>query len=932
MTFIFITKDNAAAPAGTWTIATKGDASGTIVENSPTSLTINAAGTSDHANILYAYKTITSGDIQVKALIPTSWTGHVETWTGFGVGLSEGTAYEDYWAQTWWPNLGGARAKYGTYISQNSMSGIAGTSLPRWLAITYDATANEIKFWESADDADWFQIGTTLSKTLTYDVVAYVWGASQDPTLESTATLTNCAVSATITISEATPPEPGNRTGIIQEITLLDNTFEPHGDIIDGVHIKTYTDANVHVSQAGGGTYGGTWDATRVNLFTVEGVHGPESDYAYQMTLRYDCPYTDNENAPRTKLFWIPGGYGSVDMLAHNTEYWLCIPIFLPANYERDGQFGRETFMQLHNDSTAPGMLEISIDSGNWGCLSRLNALSTLGGVDVDHIKNANVTSDLGKITYFTWNFRFNPFSTQTVIDASMGAKAQVGETYPANTGMMRVWKTMDPNAVCYSDDMGTVTNTTGIRQDILVSNLVNVPVGRVPDWYSGISGRPSIQPELGFYKSGWFNSQPFASRPAIPHAKSTKAGPIITYFVPGIRLGDGSSNFQSIHPLQISEPGGGGGESQQGNIIANYSPSNGSFDEWHFNTDENQVQFSFVTAYGRPPNYGSTGTGAGTANQTQSGDGSYLDIVSASSQSPYPTGPARTGDFAYKFVIKNSVAAGGTAIEPDDCDIATDCASRRTHLQDSHMTIATDELVATIPNNAERWMSVSVYLESDFPVDTASGFFALMGLKGAFDVSSGPYSAPINGWMGLFLGTGGFSIRDTWIGNDMAGGTNPPTVGNQDYRYQFSYGPTGCNDSNQDIHYVPNVSTAGALLADVNLGGWTDFIFHWRTDPQEVTPISNNTGFYDVYIRHDSDPWSQILAIRPANINFEGLVYEKGIGIAGEGYTNLSVGLYCAKARIWGAPNNGVAYFDNIKVGDETCNFEIMTPDGSSL
>ena len=100
MGIILAVKDSVAVPvSSTWTEAFKGDGAGSVVENSATSLTIAAAGTNDQANIVYAYQTVASGDIQVKALVPSSRTGHSENYTGFGVGLTEGTADGAYFAQ-----------------------------------------------------------------------------------------------------------------------------------------------------------------------------------------------------------------------------------------------------------------------------------------------------------------------------------------------------------------------------------------------------------------------------------------------------------------------------------------------------------------------------------------------------------------------------------------------------------------------------------------------------------------------------------------------------------------------------------------------------------------------------------------------------------------------------------------------------------------
>ncbi len=129
--------------------------------------------------------------------------------------------------------------------------------------------------------------------------------------------------------------------------------------------------------------------------------------------------------------------------------------------------------------------------------------------------------------------------------------------------------------------------------------------------------------------------------------------------------------------------------------------------------------------------------------------------------------------------------------------------------------------------------------------------------------------------------------------------------------------------------------------MADVTVGVWHDFIWHFRTDPDDTIPIAFNQGFCDIYKRRETSPgvngpWVHVLAIRPHEVDYGGVQYNKGYGVAGGYYTSLQAGIYCSKApgkdRVWTAPNNAVAYVDNWKYGDENVSFEQMTPDGSSL
>lgn len=548
MSLLFAVTEPAPAPAGTWTPFSKGDGSGSVTENSSSSLTINASGSNDEANIHGAYRSVASGDIELTGIIG-SFSGYTENFTGFGIGLTEGLGDGEFFAQVWVPDVETPRGKHGTPPNYTTQTGVAGH---RQTKLTYDDTAKEIKEWGSSDGVDWFQIGSTISKTLSYPILVYGFGTSHDVTQESIATISGLTIASSITVVEATPPSPDNRVGIIQELTSESATFNSHGSVVDGIALQTWdTSDNSYVSRASGGTWDSNWNSTRVNLFTEESIHGPDTDDAIRLRLEYDIPYTDEQNAPRDKLFWSPNGFSSG--FDCDTEYWLSMAIIITSDYEIDGKFGRETLLQIHNDSTAPGMIAISIDSGKLRVRERLTATSTSGGTERVHVEQS-VSTDKGEITYLTLNFRFNPFTTSTLIDASMGAKAQIGETLDGNVGKLKIWKSIAPGASCTSLDLGTVTNSGGSRADFLVTNIDGAPVGRVPDWKGGVSGLGSLLPEFGLYKPAWFDGEPFSTRPAIPHDGSTKTGPIVIYLA-WLRWGDASSNFASVHPAQLAEP-----------------------------------------------------------------------------------------------------------------------------------------------------------------------------------------------------------------------------------------------------------------------------------------------------------------------------------------------------------------------------------------
>jgi len=191
-----------SCPTG-WTCAVKGDATEDIDEVSATSFTIVASGTNDEGNIAYAYKsTGTDNDVEVIARIPATWTGHLENSTQFGVGLTEGTGGGAYATQCYWRNIGTSvtmKSDAGG-AGEAQQAGLSNQALPRYIGIQYDDSATTISCWESTDGFEWTQIGTDVTKSLTFPVLGYVYGTSHEATATTTATLTSITHLNTLTI------------------------------------------------------------------------------------------------------------------------------------------------------------------------------------------------------------------------------------------------------------------------------------------------------------------------------------------------------------------------------------------------------------------------------------------------------------------------------------------------------------------------------------------------------------------------------------------------------------------------------------------------------------------------------------------------------------------------------------------------------------
>ena len=166
------------------------------------------SGTNEERNIAYVYKSEASDtDLQIEARIPATWTGHLESFTSFGVGITEGTADTDYATHCYWPNIGTVTFKSDAGgAGELKQTGASGQFLPRYVKIEYDDSATTISCFGSNDAVTWSLVGTAVTKSLTFPVLTYLFGSSHDPNQTTTATPTGIAF--TLTLDTTPPPEP----------------------------------------------------------------------------------------------------------------------------------------------------------------------------------------------------------------------------------------------------------------------------------------------------------------------------------------------------------------------------------------------------------------------------------------------------------------------------------------------------------------------------------------------------------------------------------------------------------------------------------------------------------------------------------------------------------------------------------------------------
>jgi hypothetical protein len=539
-------KRKAPVIAGTWTFAQKGDASGSVVENSATSLSISARGTTDNGpDIDYAYQPVASGDIQIVARIPdkAEWSGHNETFTNFGVGITEGSSAEDWYAHALtFLNADGTRLKYGTGgTTPTAHSGQTGQSYPRYLALTYDASETEIRAWESANASDWFQIGETIIRDLSYPARAYVFGCSHDPFETTTATLTACVLSSTIDISEATPPDPEPRkvafTGDFESEQVNVSTSN-----VDGFRIRTARHPQpptdfVQINN------GGACPSAEIDTKVVASEVPPSTSLGSSAEV---FPRVGS-NFLRTAIYktkdyteWAPNPEDrprlNASLVDHpfdfDVEMYIGFSIYLPSNLEiESGSGNRQNALYIVNTTPSATLwiLNLSLSqtgTQNWAFRWWTDDSSVNESTGAENqVSLGEISPDRGKWTDFVIRYRLNPFTETTNASTISGGKNQ---SYDGNKGILQVWKSE-----------GEVDGN-GDRTMVLTSaNIVDAPVGLVP--------KATAQPYHQFrqYKPQWKTTS------------GTVAGPSWIGF-DAIFFGDvlvDGTTFSDVHAGRLSAP-----------------------------------------------------------------------------------------------------------------------------------------------------------------------------------------------------------------------------------------------------------------------------------------------------------------------------------------------------------------------------------------
>nr|HMR10268.1 hypothetical protein [Polyangiaceae bacterium] len=361
------------------------------------------------------------------------------------------------------------------------------------------------------------------------------------------------------------------RAGILYEMDASEN-------VIRGVDSSNRKNAHVintmngtlpgTVVNASSGGYGANWDATRFDFNAAYGVPAPENNWGIRHRLQHTTDYGPNNsgnlNKPRTKFSITgPGGMSSgrfTTLAPNGRTYFIGGSLFVPNDYEVDGQGGQEQLMNYHGPLNNSGDWRIEVNGSQFQIQYSVSTTTTGAGSNTT-AWSQNINQLKGRWTSFVIEFRGNPFSTKTTINSSNGTDAQLGETYNANTGVFKVAIYMAKGDSGASSTEGAVTNS-GSAGMVYVVKRVNQPVGLAPSWLNGKVGVGQNQVVADLYKGNWFGKQKYGVPPdpsesqKIPNQYTTKAGPIV-YGWASVRVGDSTSDYRSVHPTQAFPPAG---------------------------------------------------------------------------------------------------------------------------------------------------------------------------------------------------------------------------------------------------------------------------------------------------------------------------------------------------------------------------------------
>jgi hypothetical protein len=327
-----------------------------------------------------------------------------------------------------------------------------------------------------------------------------------------------------------------------------------------------------------------------------------------------------------------------------------------------------------------------------------------------------------------------------------------------------------------------------------------------------------------------------------------------------------------------------------------------GNASQWH-NGSTFQPQYTFIPKHGRPPAAG--------------GDGSLFSVV---------TNPVRQGRYAAKFTVLNSK----NGKEPNDCDVPyPTCSRRRTEM---NAITALCGRYNAMPYLSERWISASYFIPQDWN-NGGSGF-------GIHVLQIKPYNDGAGPMFTINIRSGAWRIEHNWSNVVNPQHNNIPWQ--QRMYYDSNYPVFGKSPLwNDGVAHFPDPKTSRAALADLNKGGWTDWIIHIKYDARGAK--AGGQGFLKLWKRVNNEKWIHVLDIKPGVTSRGGMTFDHGIGFnsppksgskignfPNNGGFGIAAGMYLDKNQVWGLSNNRVLYQDNIKIGSERASFAKMSPDGS--
>jgi hypothetical protein len=196
-------------PTG-YTEASLGTGAGEICEQSATEFDFAVSGTNQPANYHIAHKDAGTGDVQIEARITDTYAGATSNFANVGIGIRETTASNSWIFQCHSLQAGSVniQVQYGSAAPYTTVNGAAGTTRPRYCAVTYDVSTGDIKAHASDDGSSWTEVAAT-NRAMS-DVIAYIGGTSRSTSETFTATIDNYALGSTI---DAYTPEGGTPGG-----------------------------------------------------------------------------------------------------------------------------------------------------------------------------------------------------------------------------------------------------------------------------------------------------------------------------------------------------------------------------------------------------------------------------------------------------------------------------------------------------------------------------------------------------------------------------------------------------------------------------------------------------------------------------------------------------------------------------------------------